>query len=1121
MKKNYLILSQYRDESGYNDFIGILYHFSKKHKNFIQKGSEFVYYEPSKKGKGVYFGYGKIGDVFEDKKESDHYYARIIDYKPFTNEVSLKQDDGTLFENPDQYNPQNAARYSTHDILEHICQKGGVSKLINFKTRARTVDMLGRQQIAGIPTAINELFKNAHDAYADDAIVDYYVSDGLFVLRDNGLGMTLDDFINRWLTLGTDSKVNSLGASSLPPVDPTKEERPSMGEKGIGRLSISIIGPQVLILTRAKRFDENNKESYHDLVAAFINWKMFEIPGINIDEISIPIKTFSSGTLPNEADVLNMVQEVRDNLKQLDEKVPGDMFETISSELNKFKIDPSKEANFLKEPDLINGSGTHFYILPSDPIIKEDLNTETTSYSKLHKHLLGFTDTMTPDHETPKIKAGFRWHNRTDDLSIDIIEEDNFFTPEDFLNADHRFEGEFDEYGAFHGQVTMYGKEPIEYHLPWPFASGKKVSCGTFKLSFSVIQGAPSETRMPIDKYKILNDKCAKIGGLYIYKNGIRVLPYGDNDFDFLEIEKRRTLSLRNYFSYRRMFGAIKINHQSNKNLKEKAGREGFQENTAYRQFRDILKHFLKKVAEDFTQDDGVYAEMYTQEKKALKKADKRKKQKDDREKKNLKGFLSKFKLAFEQLRVMKHYSDIEKLQNELDNTIANTLSFNDPEESAYRIINIEKEYFNRFKEIEKSYTVARPQGVIIKKKQDNELLLAYKAELEHAVEKVFNPAREKLSVTISKTIQDARLQVDRRKRIETSLFDIFYETKKESNHEKRIVLKENDEVEESVKKATRDSMKVIEETIREVTDDFNSTDFSGMSEEEIAKKRMAYEETIESVAQREKKTLETIRILLSGVEWDFDEEGNIISDLDIQEANERALTKVQEQHKLDMELAQIGVAINIINHEFDSSIRTVRRSLRRLKAWADVNENIADIYTDVRGGFEHIDGYLSLFTPLNRRLYREKIDIRGYEISDFIDNLFKVRFERHEINFKVTDSFRKHSEKGYPSTFYPVFINLVDNSIYWLKGSLIKDKTITFDTLDGNYIITDNGPGIRDEIRSNMFDLGYSTKPGGRGMGLYIAKQSLNELGFDISLLDSEKGTTFMIATKKDEENE
>ena len=47
-----------------------------------------------------------------------------------------------------------------------------------FKTRARTVDMLGRQQIAGIPNAISELFKNAHDAYADRVEVDYFRSDG-------------------------------------------------------------------------------------------------------------------------------------------------------------------------------------------------------------------------------------------------------------------------------------------------------------------------------------------------------------------------------------------------------------------------------------------------------------------------------------------------------------------------------------------------------------------------------------------------------------------------------------------------------------------------------------------------------------------------------------------------------------------------------------------------------------------------------------------------------------------------------------------------------------------------------------------------------------------------------
>src|SRR5207245_1201249 len=56
--------------------------------------------------------------------------------------------------------------------------------MATFRARARALDMLGRQQIAGIPTAISELFKNAHDAYATRVEADYYREAQLFVLRD-------------------------------------------------------------------------------------------------------------------------------------------------------------------------------------------------------------------------------------------------------------------------------------------------------------------------------------------------------------------------------------------------------------------------------------------------------------------------------------------------------------------------------------------------------------------------------------------------------------------------------------------------------------------------------------------------------------------------------------------------------------------------------------------------------------------------------------------------------------------------------------------------------------------------------------------------------------------------
>lgn len=55
--------------------------------------------------------------------------------------------------------------------------------MAQFRTRARALDLLGRQQIAGIPTAINELFKNAHDAYADNVDIDYIRKDKLLCLE--------------------------------------------------------------------------------------------------------------------------------------------------------------------------------------------------------------------------------------------------------------------------------------------------------------------------------------------------------------------------------------------------------------------------------------------------------------------------------------------------------------------------------------------------------------------------------------------------------------------------------------------------------------------------------------------------------------------------------------------------------------------------------------------------------------------------------------------------------------------------------------------------------------------------------------------------------------------------
>ena len=105
--------------------------------------------------------------------------------------------------------------------------------------------------------------------------------------------------------------------------------------------------------------------------------------------------------------------------------------------------------------------------------------------------------------------------------------------------------------------------------------------------------------------------------------------PYGDSDYDWLDIERNRTLGAGYYFySYRRMFGVIELSQEENCNLTEKAGREGFRENKAYRQLRSILMNFFLQTARDFFRPKGEYSYVHTDIKAELSRNEKIRRQK-------------------------------------------------------------------------------------------------------------------------------------------------------------------------------------------------------------------------------------------------------------------------------------------------------------------------------------------------------------------------------------------------------------------------------------------------------------------------------------------------------------
>jgi len=337
--------------------------------------------------------------------------------------------------------------------------------MAQFKTRARALDLLGRQQIAGVPTAINELIKNAHDAYADKFDIDFFRNENLIVLRDDGLGMTKDEFENRWLTIGTESKFSN-SKSKLPPVDKSKPLRPIMGEKGIGRLAIASIGNQLLVVTKAKKRSTNQK-----VVVALINWELFELPGINLEDIIIPVKELDE--LPNVNDISKIKTEILELLANLLEadKINSKDYQRISNTVKEFNVNPKnlndkQVGNFSLDNE---SGGTFFYINPVNESLAYDIDGEGNSKesTKIEKMLIGFHNTMTPDHPKPIIDISFRDYKTEDGTYEDIIDKEHFFTPDEFEIADHHFSGTFDKFGQFKGLIKVYREKSYDHIVNW------------------------------------------------------------------------------------------------------------------------------------------------------------------------------------------------------------------------------------------------------------------------------------------------------------------------------------------------------------------------------------------------------------------------------------------------------------------------------------------------------------------------------------------------------------------------------------------------------------------------------------------------------------------------------
>ena len=497
---------------------------------------------------------------------------------------------------------------------------------------------------------------------------------------------------------------------------------------------------------------------------------------------------------------------------------------------------------------------------------------------------------------------------------------------------------------------------------------------------------------------------------------------------------------------------------------------------------------------------------------KALERRDKLAKTKKDKFAKSLDRF-------FTSLTDGTFVSYVDSLISDFKTKLEEIVKIDNPDIAAQRMINAESEIRRSITEYRKNISVPNPKGFALNKSMRTDFE-TYLDEYKILRETLFAPALQEIDSLIDIYTKQLDLVISKRKRLEQAV-DLISSEALSYNRKKK---EETNDIAQSmvkkVKELTSQLILDLDTQIREVKSQFVSLTTNNADNFDLVSERTRMEAEIDEVSHRNSAVMDRIIRQFESFYIERDENGNLITSDQISDAMSEELEDLRTRLQSDVELSQLGLAVGILHHEFNSTVGSIRRSLKDLKAWSEVDEKFETTYNNLRANFEHLDGYLNLFTPLNRRLNRKREDIPLLDIKIFLIDLFKSRMERHGILFKHTKGFAKASIFGFRSTFYPVFVNIIDNAIYWLKKSDNQEKIIRLHADEHGIYISNNGPAISITDKEKIFDLRFSRKPAGRGLGLSISREVLEAEDYQIGVVEPREHSTVTFKISKASSN-
>lgn len=761
---------------------------------------------------------------------------------------------------------------------------------------------------------------------------------------------------------------------------------------------------------------------------------------------------------------------------------------------------PDDPYDSLRHIEPLQAPGSHFLITPVSEDFVPDLepSEEDSRSSPLSQTLHGFTDRWLGGASTPDFTVDFFDHRPGGDTER-LLDSDHFFSRADFDDVDHHIVGDFDASGNFSGVIRIFNAEPVEVEISRPLRSPPL--CGPFKFELGALQGHQSESRLEPGAFSEMRKRLDHLGGLYVYKDGVRIQPYGRPAYDYLEIEERRSRGAGYYyFSYRRMFGAVSLTSKRNTKLEEKAGREGFTQGRVYSDFRRLLINLFLELAARFFRESGAQVDTYEKGRERLKHGERVRRVRTRR----ATAGRSQTGAA---LAAAVHYLDSADVQAAAGDIVQSTKVLLDTAESLGPAMEHVSDARRRLNELLDPLRIDEPEGYALT--EPMRLDLAHvETSRDKLEESVVTPAMadiNKLGAEAGRRLATTKEdEAERQSFIEWKLTSARSAVEAEEVAGRQIFSSLQSVVEKAFNAESKSFREALEALPRP----------SSSSNAEWLQDQADFESSVDELVHRYQHAFRRIAGQAEASRLMFDPE--TVTSTELAAAADAEILELRARADDQLELVQLGMALAVVDHEFRTTVSSFRGDVRKVGEWAKLNPPMRSLYEDLRRDFDHLDSYLTLLTPLQRRLRRAKTTIKGVNIARFLKELFRDRLEGVKAEITVTPSFRAVEIEGFTSTFYPVFINLADNSLYWFgRAEAESGRRIELDARDEMLVYSDNGPGIDADIADRVFDFGFTTRPGGSGLGLAIARQVLERAGWSIELGKRDQGVEFLIAPR------